>query len=222
MTPDESQRPTPEAWEKAFGTLPDDERTLESHARGPRGLLPLVVLVGAASAGFLFHVMGRYFWIPVVPALAFGIVGAVGALLVCDTREGAGVARMALIALLVALFSYGTVHVWNALEFYFWGGAQRLYNLEMARDVESIRPRPPIAGPRELLRERVGRSDLMGYYIYEGRAGRVLMYSRRYSRYSGTPRIRRISGEMYWLEVALEFFGAGVVAVAAARKLAAW
>lgn len=218
---DPPPRPSrPEDWATAFGTLEDHVDS--ERARGPRFLFLLAALALGALAGFCFHFMGRYFWIPILPALVFGAVGAVGSLLVCDTHRSSGLGGVMLVAALLGGFAYASVHFWNTIEFYFWGGAQRLYNLEMAKDVDIIHDQPPIAGPRELLRERVGRSDLLGYYVYEGRAGRVLMYSRRYPRRHSMPQLRRLSGEVYWLEAAAELLGAAIVASAAARKLAAW
>lgn len=218
-------RPPPPDWKGAFGTLEDrgiDETP--TAGRSAALLLPgLGVLAVACAAGFLFHWMGRFFWIPLLPAMVLGGIGGAGTLFIF----GHGASRHAslpavMVGALLAGLAYGSIHLWNALEFYYWGGAQRLYELEATdkRHVGAIPAREPIAGPSQLLRERVGRSDLIGYFIYEGRVGRVLYSTDRRTRRRDTPRLRRLTDELYWSEVFFGWLTAAALGGYSAKKIA--
>ena len=215
------------SWSAAFGTL-DDERHTEGDISHSRWFPVMVLGIGlavAAFAGFLAHFVARFFWMPFVPAIVLGGLAGLIAAIALGPARGFRVSPWVLpAAALLGLLSYGFIFVWDATEFYHWGGAQRMYELQMqveatgTRDLGAIQAQPPIESPRSLLMTQVGRDDLAGYFTYANRVGRVQTYKRHYSR-SESPELRVYRGGMLALFMAAEAVLAAITAGAAARAL---
>jgi tetratricopeptide (TPR) repeat protein len=192
-------------------------------------LFPLYAILGglccSALIGFVCHYVGRFFWMPFIFPLLVGCVCGMAVVLAHKPESGGQPKLMGIVfACILAILSYSFIYTFNAVEFYNWGGAERLQKLQRTQRGED-RNMEITSDPHALLREQVGRDDLMGYLIYAGRVGRVEMRNmnrsynrRRYARSMNRRGEIIVSGTWYWSLVAVEYLLALISAGWVTRK----